>query len=295
VVVEFGPPQDLRPAPLGVILDESADTKDVTATIVDLAVRGYLTIAEVPGKKDWLLTRTAKAEDGLQSYEITLIEGLFPARLEVNLSHLKGNFQPTLRLAEQQLYLDAMTRKLFRLRPDQHRAALGCGGLLVVLLGAGVAYVLGVTLGWGLVGAAVALAGVVLVGTRGRMSVRTAAGRDLLQHTLGFRLYMTTAETYRQQFAEKAEIFTQLLPYAIVFGCVDRWAKAFHDIDTSKSNGWYVGPGPFQASALSGSLNAMNDGISSAIASTPAGSGSSGFGGGGGAGGGGGGGGGGSW
>src|SRR5205807_9609670 len=39
VVVEFTPPQNLRPAELGLILDESADTKDVTATIVDLAVR----------------------------------------------------------------------------------------------------------------------------------------------------------------------------------------------------------------------------------------------------------------
>src|SRR5450756_2459871 len=50
LVVEFGPPQNMRPAELGLILDESADTKDVTATIVDLAVRGYLTIAEDPGK-----------------------------------------------------------------------------------------------------------------------------------------------------------------------------------------------------------------------------------------------------
>ena len=41
-MVEFDPPQDLRPAQLGLILDESADTKDVTATIVDLAVRSSL-------------------------------------------------------------------------------------------------------------------------------------------------------------------------------------------------------------------------------------------------------------
>lgn len=46
VVVEFDPPQNMRPAQLGLILDESADTKDVTATIVDLAVRGHLTISE---------------------------------------------------------------------------------------------------------------------------------------------------------------------------------------------------------------------------------------------------------
>src|SRR5207248_10375059 len=37
VVVEFEPPDQLRPGQLGLVLDESADTKDVTATIIDLA------------------------------------------------------------------------------------------------------------------------------------------------------------------------------------------------------------------------------------------------------------------
>jgi uncharacterized membrane protein len=107
---------------------------------------------------------------------------------------------------------------------------------------------------------------------------------------------MTTAEKYRQQFAERAEIFTQLLPYAIVFGCVTMWAKAFEGIDTSATNSWYAGTGPFQAALLANNLQSMNANISSAIATAPPSSGSSsGFGGGGFSGGGGGGGGGGSW
>jgi uncharacterized membrane protein len=107
---------------------------------------------------------------------------------------------------------------------------------------------------------------------------------------------MTTAEKYRQQFAAKADIFTQLLPYAIVFGCVSLWAKAFEGIDTSSTSGWYSGTRPFQAALLANSLETMNSSISSAISYTPPSSGSrSGFGGGGFSGGGGGGGGGGSW
>jgi uncharacterized membrane protein len=155
---------------------------------------------------------------------------------------------------------------------------------------------LAVTIGWALVGLAVVMTGILLMVTAKYMPQRTAAGRDLLQHTLGFRLYMTTAEKYRQQFAAKAEIFTQLLPYAIVFGCVTMWAKAFEGIDTSVSNNWYVGAGPFQAALLASSLQSMNANISNAISFSPPSSGSSsGFGGGGFSGGGGGGGGGGSW
>ena len=53
IVVEYMPPElerrkrRLRPAEIGTLLDERADTLDVTATIVDLAVRGYLRITEV--------------------------------------------------------------------------------------------------------------------------------------------------------------------------------------------------------------------------------------------------------
>ena len=296
VVVEFEPPQNLRPAELGLILDETADTKDVTATIVDLAVRGFLTISEVPGKRDWMLTQKSGDIASLLPYERTLYNGLFGSRQQVKISELKGTFHSTLNSAEGEVYAQAMSRKFFRARPDMVRLATVGVAISIALAGAGLTFVLGITFGAGLIGVAVILVGVVLAVMNRAMASRTAAGREVMQKTLGFRLYMTTAEKYRQQFAEKAEIFTQLLPYAIVFGCVDRWSKAFEGIDTSASNSWYVGNAPFQAAFLSNSLESMNSSLSSAIASQPPSSGSSsGFGGGGSSGGGGGGGGGGSW
>jgi uncharacterized membrane protein YgcG len=296
VVVEFAPPQELRAAELGLILDEKADPKDVTATVVDLAVRGYLTIAEVPGKKDWVLTQMRNWDPAeLMPYENTILSGLFAGRQQVTLSDLKGTFMLELRTAESQMYQDAMFRKWFSSSPQQSRAAWGCLGVGVLLVGVAVAYVLGTAFGWGLIGGAVVLVGLALAISFPFMTQRTATGRELLQHTLGFRLYMTTAEKYRQQFAAKAEIFTQLLPYAIVFGCVTMWAKAFEGIDTSTTNTWYVGIGPFQAALLSSNLQSMNANISSAIATSPSSGSSSGFGGGGFSGGGGGGGGGGAW
>jgi hypothetical protein len=296
VVVEFGPPENQRPAELGVVLDERADPKDVTATIVDLAVHGHMTITEVPGQKDWTLTWKEADVASLLPFEKTLLGGLFAGRQQVKLSELKGTFAPTLRLAESQIYSDAMSHKLFTSRPDWARAEWGCLGIGLIVLGCAMAFLLGIAFGWGLVGASVVLVGMVLTVTFRSMSQRTAAGHELLQHTLGFRLYMTTAEKYRQQFAEKAQIFTDLLPYAIVFGCVTQWAKAFEGIDTSASSGWYSGTGPFQAALLASSLESLNSSISSAISYTPPSAGSSsGFGGGGFSGGGGGGGGGGSW
>jgi uncharacterized membrane protein YgcG len=297
VVVEFETPQNMRPAELGLILDERADAKDVTATIVDLAVRGFMTIGEAPGTKDWTFTWKGGADvASLLPYEKTILDGLFEGRQTVNLSELKGKFAPTLRIAEDQIYADAASRKLFSTRPDRARAEWGCLGVAVTIGGVAISVALGLAFGWGLIGAAVLLVGLVLTISFPFMPQRTAAGRELLQHTLGFRLYMTTAEKYRQQFAAKAQIFTQLLPYAIVFGCVSLWAKAFEGIDTSATSGWYAGNAPFQAALLASSLESMNANISSSISYRPPSAGSSsGFGGGGFSGGGGGGGGGGSW
>jgi type II secretory pathway pseudopilin PulG len=296
LVVEFGAPQNMRPAQLGLILDESADTKDVTATIVDLAVRGYLTIAEGPGKSDWTLTNKNGPLETLLPYERTLLYGLFAGRDTVKLSDLKGTFAPTLKMAEGQIYADSLTRRLFTSNPTQARAAWGCMGFALVLVGFAATVGLGITFGWGLVGLAIVIIGIALAATFPFMPQRTAAGRDLLQHTLGFRLYMTTAEKYRQQFAEKAQIFTQLLPYAIVFGCVNQWAKAFEGIDTAAANSsWYTGSVPLQAAFLASNLESMNANISSAITYVPPSAGSSSGFSGGFSGGGGGGGGGGSW
>ena len=60
VVVEFGVPDGIRPGQVGTLQDERADVVDVTATIVDFAVRGHLHIKELGGN-DWELTRLTPA------------------------------------------------------------------------------------------------------------------------------------------------------------------------------------------------------------------------------------------
>ncbi len=342
IVAEYEPPEKLRPAQVGLLIDESADTKDVTATIVDLAVRGYLTITELPmsgisaffGAKDWSLTRTADKADpaALQPYEQTIYDGLFgravlddratrivaliqgfnarvgavPAAVAalqpkptdvVKLSDLKEHFYTTLGKAQRELYADSVARKWFPADPQRVRqiyAGLGCVAIAVAAVSV---FVLGSVLGAGLVGLAAVVPAVALLSIAPRMPRKTSAGAELLRRTLGFRHYMEIAETERQRFAERENIFSEYLPYAIVFGCVEKWARAFKDIDATKQTaGWYTGStlGAFSASDLSSNLSSFSNQVSSAIASTPGGSGGSGFSGGG-SGGGGGGGGGGSW
>src|SRR3989442_13826416 len=99
------------------MLDESADTKDVTATIVDLAVRGFLTIGEVPGKRDWMLAQKSGDVANLLPYERTLYNGLVGSPQQGKISELKGTFPSTLRTPEGQEDADAVSRKFFPARP----------------------------------------------------------------------------------------------------------------------------------------------------------------------------------
>jgi len=300
--VEFAPPQDLRPGQIGTLIDERANTLDVTATIVDLAVRHYLVIEEIPkqgwfGKADWRLIRQPAPGDELITYERMLLDRLFSTGEEVKLSELKNTFASKLKEVQESLYSDAVRRRWFVGRPDRIRGiwlAVGFGALLV---GGAVTFALARWTHLGLLGIPLVLGGLLLtVGARW-MPRRTAKGTALVRRVNGFRRVIETAETHMSRWAEQENVFTRYLPYAIVFGCTDKWAKAFAGLAAAEAadTSWYVSSRPFVYADFADSMDGFAVTTSGIIASTPAGSGGSGLGGGGSAGGGGGGGGGGSW
>lgn len=299
IVAEYEPPAKLRPAQLGVLVDESADPRDLVATIVDLAVRGYLTITEhakhgLFGHADWTLDKK-KPGDNLLPYERTLFDGLFADGDSVLLSSLKGHFAPILKSAEELLYADATERGWFVADPSRVRTVYAGLGCVTALAGIGLVFVLGQLAGWGLVGIALVPASLLLLVLNRAMPARTAAGAAVFAQALGFKRYMDTAETDRAAFAEKEGLFTAYLPYAVIFASVEGWMRAFAGLDTAQAvSSFYVGPGPFTALAFSNSFEGFSSSLASTVVATPAGSGGSGFSGGS-SGGGGGGGGGGSW
>jgi uncharacterized membrane protein YgcG len=299
--VEFAPPEGIRPGQIGTLVDERADTLDVTATIVDLAVRSYLLIEEVPKdgwfhKPDWKLTRLEAPGDELLSYERSLLAKLFAGGDEVTLSELRTTFHEKLVKVEDALYKDAVTRKWFRERPDKVRATWHARGWGLMVVGGGVTFALARWTHAGLVGVAVLLVGVVFALGSRWMPSRTAAGTAMLRRVRGFRTVIETAETNMSRWAEEEHVFTRYLPYAIVFGCTDRWAKAFAALGAIPADdmAWYRSTRPFNYGEFGHAMESFTVTTGGTIASSPAASGSSGFSGGS-SGGGGGGGGGGSW
>ncbi len=295
--VEYAPPDNLRPGQVGTLVDEVAGPLDVSATIVDLAVRKYLTIEEIPkhhvfGHTDWKLTRLDK-NDPLLRYERLLLDALFAGTDgDVLLSSLKTKFHTSLVSVEGALYDDAVARGWFLRRPDKARAFWHRMALLAIVGGAVLTYVLARWTSFGLLGAPVIIGGLVLSACSHAMPRRTPKGTGTTRRVLGFRRFISESERDRARFAEQQQLFSEYLPYAIVFGVVDRWAKTFEGLSAPDTS-WYSSTTPFNAIAFSHSINGFATSSVGTMQSTPAGSGGSGFSGG--VGGGGGGGGGGSW
>ena len=95
------------------------------------------------------------------------------------------------------------------------------------------------------------------------MPRRTAKGRELMHRALGFAKYVKTAETQQHAFAERANIFTAYLPYAIVFKCVDKWSRAFRDIDMQAATAsFYAGTHAFNPATFTSDMNDFSSSVS---------------------------------
>lgn len=300
IAPELSSPTDLRPAELGTLVDEQADTLDVTSTIVDLASRGYLTITEEAkkwrfGSNDYLLTQKKKSDEKLLKYEKILLDALFSKGGEIRLSDLKNSFYDDLAKVKSALYDEVVKKGLFTTSPESVRnlyIGFGIGILIlgIILLIVGLTNIISVLIGSG---AGLSFLGVLCLIFSNAMPARTAKGRHLYRQARGYELFINSAEKYPAQFAERENLFTEVLPYAIVFGATKKLAKAMEVLHLKPPQpNWYYGVHPFHASAFAVDVNHFSSTLSSAMASSPS---SSGSGGGGSSGGGFGGGGGGSW
>jgi uncharacterized membrane protein YgcG len=315
VSVQFQPPQGVRPGEVGTLVDEKADPVDVTATLVDLAVRGYLRIEEVPRSnpkkkaKDWTLVQVKDRDAALLPYEDVLLSEIFASASAVKLSDLKTTFASSMAKVQDGLYEHVTTSGWFRANPKSVRAAWHGVGIVLVVVGVILAVLAFVgassVTGIALVPIAVILVGVVVALLGNAAPARTEDGTAVLAQALGFRRYLATAEANQLRFEEGQDIFSRYLPYAIVFGLADRWARVFAELAaqgrTFDQPSWYVGgyypaANIYWATAFASSLDRFTTIATESIsAPTPGTSGGSGFSGGGFSGGGVGGGGGGGW
>jgi hypothetical protein len=261
---QFAAPDGIRPGQVGTVVDETADVVDITATLLDLAVRNYLTIVELPrrsefGKLDWELHRLNQGGPELLPYEKALLDAVFADGDSVVVSSLGASLRPRLNLVREQLYADVVTQGWFNNRPDAVRNRWTTAG--VVLLGAGVVLtiVLAIVSKYALVGFAVMLAGLVLALVGQVAPARTARGAAVLGRVAGLQRYLHDETSADLPQSHRLEFASRCLPYAAVLGLTEKWALEIaatdDDDDPDAGIGWYSGPENWHLSDIGESLS----------------------------------------
>ncbi len=296
VVRQYEAPDKLTPAETAFLVRQGFKVDDISAEIVALAEAGFLKIAEM--KKDgWLkdrveyeLIRVGSATPAAEHQRV-LLEALFEDAIngKMAINDLPTDFYKKVEKVKTAVWSAVEKRKYFDKKPESVWGAWVFGAIAVGFVLFGMAAAVQMRLDMVLGGI---VAEAILIGFALLMPKRTEAGVTAYHHALGFKQYIEAAETERVKWQEKQNIFFDVLPYAMIFGVADKWAKAFEG--KLQQPDWYSGANAaaFSPTGFTHSMTAFS--AATASHSSPPSSNSSGFSGGS-SGGGGGGGGGGSW
>src|SRR5579864_3554901 len=297
IAVQYEPPAGLSPGEAGALVDDQAGIRDITATLVDLAVRGFITIEEketshlmgLYSNKEYVFHLNKKPAEwtGIKSHELLLLSGIFDAlpvagvgvRQDVALSELQNRFYKNLSGIRRAIFESLVQRGYFSYRPDIVRQAylLAAGVVAAVLhlFGQYLAQHTGVQ-GQSFTVAAI-LTGVIIAGFGWFMPTRTVDGVRALHDTLGFENFLSHVEAdHLARTPQSPANFEKYLPFAMALGVEKRWVGAFDGMLTQPS--WYqtTGVAVFHPVGFVNSLDQMAARTGQVMASAPRSSGNSG-------------------
>ena len=300
VITRYEPPTGFSPASLRYIRQMYYDDKVMTAAIVNLAVKGYLTIKNSDDTHSVHKNSMVEALAPMAPGEKELYEALFAEDDDVTLKNSNHEVLGGARSAHKESLQRDYKQHYFRTN-----GWLNVPAILIVILSTIIAVKIGNGPTFPVIATIIA-SFLVLVFFAIIMKRPTMRGRKLLDEMMGFSDYLEVAEKEELNLRNPPEktpaLFETLLPYALALGVEQAWSEKFasglaavrNPDGGAYSPSWYNGS--WNTANLSKTTSNLSSGLNSALGSSvsPPGS-SSGGGGGGFSGGGGGGGGGGGW
>ncbi len=297
----YEPPTGISPAEAGTLLDDSIHPRDITSTVVDLAVRGYIKIEETAEKvllfthKDYIFHLLKPREQwgaDLAPHERVMLENVFAGGDETRLSSLKNRFYTAVPVIRQNIMSSLKTKGIYLLDPESANG-YSVGAAVAIIVPFGIFQYMG----WAnffnspsLLIVCGAISVVIWWLFARVMTAKTVKGARTRVAVLGFQEFMNRVDADRLKLMPPTT-FEKYLAFAMALGVEHHWAQAFAGIIKDPPN-WYVGPGGgygagFNPIFFSSSMHSMATDMHQVFVSAPrASSGGSGFGGGGGGGGG---------
>jgi uncharacterized protein (TIGR04222 family) len=250
---EFRVVEDIRPGHVGTVADERVDPIDVTATLVDLAVRGHLRITELPrpsefARTDWELTRVSNPNaNGLRPFESQLLDGIAPPGSSVKVSELPGRVHESIGGVQNALYDEVVSKGWYERRPDATRSRFTQLALSALIVSVVITGILAAFTTYGLVGLTLVVLSLGLIFVAQELPSRTTKGAALLGGLRALRSDLLSHPTNQMPPGHELREISEVLPYAIVLGGTDRWLDALVAADTNENPDpevlpWYSGP-----------------------------------------------------
>jgi len=300
----YEPPAGISPAEAGTLLNDRIHPRDITSTIVDLAVRGFLKIEETDEKgllfhhKDYIFHLLQKRQDwhGLAPHERVMLENIFVGDApETRLSNLKNRFYTALPVVRTDIMSALKQKGIYALDPESANgySAGAAFGLVVFLALLQYFHWVDFFSSIPVLVICLIISAIIFFLFARVMTAKTLKGSRIHTAVLGFQEFMNRVDGERLK-TMPPDTFEKFLPYAMALGVEHHWAQAFAGIVKDPPT-WYVGPGygygmGFNPIFFSSSMHGMAMDMHQVFVSSPRasstgsgwGSGGGGFGGGGG-------------
>jgi len=281
VAPQYEPPKGMCPAEAGSLLDDTIHPRDITSTIVDLAVRGYIKIEEkvdtflVFHHKDYLFHLLKPREQwgpDLTPHERVMLENIFLGGAETRLSSLKNRFYTVIPIVRQDIMSALKSKGIYMLDPESANGYSIAAGVAIAILVVAVQ-----VMGWmNLFNSIPLLIGSVLISAliwwlfARQMTAKTVAGARTTIAVLGFQEFMNRVDADRIK-RMPPDTFEKFLPYAMALGVEHHWAQAFDGIIKDPPS-WYVSPNGYTGFSplfFSSSMHSMATDMHQVFTSAP--------------------------
>ena len=281
VAPQYEPPKGICPAEAGTLIDDTIHPRDITSTIVDLAVRGYIKLEEkadtflVFHHKDYVFHLLKPREQwgpDVTPHERVMLDNIFLSGTGVRLSDLRNRFYTVIPIVREDIMSSLKSKGIYTLDPESANGYSIVAGVAIAILVVAVQ-----VMGWmNLFYSIPLLIGSVLISAliwwlfARQMTAKTVAGARIRIAVLGFQEFLNRVDADRIKLMPP-DTFEKFLPYAMALGVEHHWAQAFDGIIKDPPS-WYASPNGyvgFSPLFFSSSMHSMASDMHQVFVSAP--------------------------
>lgn len=228
------PPMAIPPAVVGALYRQKVGSREIAATIIDLALRGNIYILD--RERDFAFLKN-KFDNRLLSYEKILLSKIFKDHLTSDKEEIEKRinnhlYSKKISATVTGVYVLATRLGYFKINPQKvhmQYQMVGLAGFFIGLLGFVLSFMVFkdtpyVAFFW----IGMMISSLIIASLAKKMPLRTVIGQESLSNWLAFRKYLSSREKIPFSY-DAIDLFQKYLPYAIALDCEVAWTNRFSE------------------------------------------------------------------